>query len=98
MDLGYNDLVMENNPKKILRKRVRVLQYNAVFQEEKEGGFSVWVPALPGCCSQGETFEEAVENIKEAIGLYLETRPEILKFGDEMKEKQFLVPIKISYA
>lgn len=50
----------------------KVLEYNAVFQQEKEGGFSVWVPALPGCTSQGETFEEAQENIKEAIGLYLE--------------------------
>jgi predicted RNase H-like HicB family nuclease len=88
---------MGNISKKISRKRVKVLQYNAVFQEEKEGGFSVWVPALPGCCSQGETFEEAVENIKEAIELYLESKPEILEFGDEKKEKQFLVPIKISY-
>ena len=77
---------------------MKILQYNAVFQAEKEGGFSVWVPALPGCCSQGETFEEAVENIKGAIELYLETASDILDHGDEAKEKQFLVPIKISYA
>jgi len=47
-------------------------EYQAVFQEETEGGFSVWVPDLPGCASQGETLEEALENIKEAIELYLE--------------------------
>lgn len=79
------------------RKKIKILQYNAVFQEEKEGGFSVWVPALPGCCSQGETFEETIENIKEAIELYLETKPKFLDYGDEAEEKQFLIPIKVSY-
>ncbi|MBI2906333.1 MAG: type II toxin-antitoxin system HicB family antitoxin [Chloroflexi bacterium] len=49
-----------------------VLEYNAIFQKEKEGGYSVWVPSLPGCASQGETFEEALANIQEAITLYLE--------------------------
>ncbi|OQX50801.1 hypothetical protein B5M47_03035 [candidate division CPR3 bacterium 4484_211] len=80
------------------KNKVKILQYNAIFQEEKEGGFSVWVPALPGCCSQGETFEEAVENIKEAIELYLEAEPRILEYKDEAKERQFLIPIKVSYA
>ena len=80
------------------RKKVKILQYNAIFQEEKDGGFSVWIPALPGCCSQGETFNETADNIKEAIGLYLETKPEVLEYGDEASEKQFLVPIKVSYA
>ncbi len=47
-------------------------EYQVVFQEEVEGGFSVWVPDLPGCASQGETLEEALQNIKEAIELYLE--------------------------
>lgn len=77
---------------------MNVLQYNAVFQQEKEGGFSVWVPALPGCTSQGETFEEAVENIREAISLYIESEPEVIAYGDETNEKQFLVPVKVSYA
>lgn len=80
------------------RKKVRILQYNAVVQEEKKGGYSVWVPSLPGCASQGETFEEALENIKEAIELYLDSAPEMLDYGDEKDEKQFLVPIKISHA
>ena len=80
------------------KKKVKILQYNAVIQEEKEGGYSVWIPSLPGCTSQGETFEEAVKNIKEAIELYLESAPEMLKYGDEKKEKQFLVPIKVEYA
>ena len=83
---------------KTTKKSHRVLQYNAIFQQEPDGGFSVWVPALPGCCSQGDTFEETVKNIQEAIGLYLEDACEVLSFGDEAAEKQFLIPVKISYA
>ena len=41
--------------------------------EETEEGFAVWVPSLPGCWSQGETEEEAIENIKDAIKTYVET-------------------------
>ena len=41
--------------------------------EETEEGFAVWVPGLPGCWSQGETEDEAIENIKDAIQTYLET-------------------------
>lgn len=39
---------------------------------EEESGFSVLVAGLPGCVSQGETREEALENVQEAIRLYLE--------------------------
>ena len=53
------------------KKRIKVLEYNAIFEREEDGGYSVWVPSLPGCCSQGNTFEEALSNIKEAIELYL---------------------------
>jgi len=70
----------------------KVLEYTAVFQEEKEGGYSVWVPTLPGCASQGETFEEALNNIKEAIELYLKDEKE--KTEEDFKN-QFVVPIRI---
>jgi predicted RNase H-like HicB family nuclease len=53
-------------------KKVQVLKYTAMFTPEEEGGYSVYVPALPGCFSQGETFEKATANTKEAIELYLE--------------------------
>ena len=45
--------------------------YPAVFQKEDEG-FSVWMPDVPGCISQGDSLEEAVENIKDAFGLFVE--------------------------
>jgi len=71
----------------------KVLEYNAIFQKEKEGGFSVWVPSLPGCASQGKTFEEAMDNIKEAISLYLEDEKEI---EEEGVRNQFMVPVSVT--
>ena len=47
--------------------------YRVLLTPEAEGGFSVSVPALPGCYTQGETIEEAMEMAKEAIGLYVES-------------------------
>lgn len=41
-----------------------------VLQPSDEGGFTVFVPALPGCISEGATREEALRNIREAILLY----------------------------
>ena len=54
------------------KKVAKVFQYTAVFEPEKSGGYSVTIPVLPGCISQGDTFEEALKNIKEAAELYLE--------------------------
>ncbi len=72
----------------------KVLEYTVVFQEEKMGGYSAWVPTLPGCASQGETFEEALSNIQEAITLYLEdTSKNEVDFEDF--NKQFVVPVRV---
>ena len=43
------------------------MRFKVIIQEAEEGGYIVSCPALPGCHSQGETIEEALENIKEAI-------------------------------
>jgi len=48
------------------------MEYSVVVHEAEEGGYWVEVPALPGCYSQGESVEEALEHVKEAIILYLE--------------------------
>ncbi|KAF5428961.1 putative nuclease of the RNAse H fold, HicB family [Candidatus Methanophagaceae archaeon] len=48
------------------------MKLKVALEPQEEGGYTVYVPALPGCISQGETYEEALENIKEAIELYLE--------------------------
>ncbi len=49
------------------------MEYSVVVHEAEEGGVWVEVPALPGCYSQGESVEEALGNVREAIALYLET-------------------------
>lgn len=47
--------------------------YRILLTPEDEGGFSVSVPALPGCFTRGETIAEAIEMAKEAISLYIES-------------------------
>ncbi len=42
------------------------------LEPSEDGGFTAFVPSLPGCISEGENREEAIANIREAIGLYLE--------------------------
>ena len=51
---------------------MKVKNLAVLFEQEKDGGYSVSVPSLPGCFSQGDTFEEAMKNIQEAIALYVE--------------------------
>ncbi|MCX6812243.1 MAG: type II toxin-antitoxin system HicB family antitoxin [Candidatus Berkelbacteria bacterium] len=60
-----------------------------LMQEENDGGFSVSVPSLPGCFSQGETFEEAMCNISEAVNLYLGKNPL------PKSKREFVVPLKL---
>jgi predicted RNase H-like HicB family nuclease len=50
--------------------------YRILLTPEDEGGFSVSVPALPGCFTQGETVEEAIEMAREAISVYIESLEE----------------------
>jgi predicted RNase H-like HicB family nuclease len=73
-------------------------KYNVIFQQEEDGGYSVSVPSLPGCFSQGDTFEKALKNIKEAIELYLEGAEN--KKCEIESEKEFMVPVEVncSYA
>lgn len=46
-------------------------EYHVVLIPAEEGGYTVTVPALPGCVSEGDTEEEALENIKDAIAGWL---------------------------
>jgi predicted RNase H-like HicB family nuclease len=48
----------------------------SVIIEKDEHGFYAWCPELSGCQSQGDSLEEVISNVKEAIELYLETLPE----------------------
>lgn len=48
------------------------MKLHIVLEQSAEGGYTVYVPALPGCISEGNTKPQALRNIKEAIQLYLE--------------------------
>jgi predicted RNase H-like HicB family nuclease len=48
------------------------MRIKVVLEQSEEGGFTVYVPSLPGCVSEGDTIELALQNIREAIELYLE--------------------------
>ena len=48
------------------------MRIKVLLEPSEEGGYTVYVPALPGCISEGETTEDALTNIREAIELYLE--------------------------
>jgi predicted RNase H-like HicB family nuclease len=54
------------------------MKLKVVLEPSPEGGFTVFVPSLPGCVSEGETHDEALANIREAIDLYLEPADEDL--------------------
>ena len=51
-------------------------RFKIILEKEPAGGFSVYVPALPGCATQGETLEECLKNAKEAINLFIATLKE----------------------
>jgi predicted RNase H-like HicB family nuclease len=60
------------------------MKIGVVLHPDTEGGYTVTVPALPGCISEGDTVEEALKNIKEAIELFLESMRE---HGEEIPEE-----------
>ena len=60
------------------------MSYTVILEREADGGFVVSVPALPGCVSQGDSRQEALLNIREAIELYIEDCREA---GDPVPEE-----------
>ena len=48
------------------------MKIQVVLEPSDEGGYTALVPALPGCISEGDTKDEAIRNVREAIGVYLE--------------------------
>ncbi|MHB1646974.1 MAG: type II toxin-antitoxin system HicB family antitoxin [bacterium] len=50
--------------------------YTIILEKEDAGGYHVFCPTLPGCHTYGDTYDEAIENVKDAINLYLESLKE----------------------
>lgn len=58
---------------KVMKRPSKTFSYSVFYEQASEGGYVAFVPALPGCHTQGETLEEAERHVKEAIALYLES-------------------------
>jgi predicted RNase H-like HicB family nuclease len=64
----------------------RTLSYKVVLEPSRDGGYSVYVPS-PGCVSEGNSYQEALDNIREAIRGWLEVAQE---FGDDLPTSDVL--------
>ena len=75
IELGYNKSILESE------------KFTVILEPEEGGGYSIHCPALPGCSSQGDSLEEALSNIKEAILGVLKVRyQEGMAFPSETPE------------
>lgn len=68
--------------KTALQKKDISLQYTVILEPAEEGGYTATVPMLPGCITEGDSYEETMDNIKDAIELYT----------DVLKEKNEEIP------
>lgn len=64
------------------------MKLQVVLEPSEDGGYTAYVPSLPGCISEGETRDDALANIREAIELYLEPTEDdsMLSQGSEVEE------------
>ena len=71
------------------------MKYTVILEREPDSGCVAFVPALPGCISQGDTREEALANIREAINLYVE---DCRRAGDPVPEEDSLEYVELETA
>jgi predicted RNase H-like HicB family nuclease len=57
------------------------MKLKIILEQSEEGGYTAFVPSLPGCVSEGDTKKQALANIKEAVELYLEPVEDDLDFA-----------------
>ena len=67
------------------------MKLKIILEPSEDGGYTVYVPSLPGCISEGNTKEEALKNIKEAIELYLEPTEDELIYSENAEELELAV-------
>lgn len=87
----------------------KVLNFRVIIEQDEDGVFVASAPAIPGCHTQGESYEEVIKNIKEAIELCLEVAKEDKKYyqkidwtGTDDGKSRFLgvteVPVKFGFS
>ncbi|MFZ5517471.1 MAG: type II toxin-antitoxin system HicB family antitoxin [Candidatus Zhuqueibacterota bacterium] len=67
---------------------MKMFNYTIIFEREDDGGYHVFCPALKGCHSQGDTYDEALNNIQDAIKLYLES---MIAHNENVPEEDILI-------
>ena len=86
----------------------KILNFKVIVQQDEDGWFVANAPAIPGCHTQGKTYEEAVKNIEEAIDLCLEEAEENkdyrqqIVWPEEETRPRFLgvidLPVRVTFA
>lgn len=72
---------------------MRTFSYRISLRKEPEGGYTVMVPALPGCITYGKTVEEAIEMSKDAISGYLES---LIEDGEPVPAEDDLIECRVT--
>jgi len=67
------------------------MKLKVVLEPSDDGGYTVYVPTLPGCISEGDNAEEAMDNIREAIELYLEPVEDDFPGTDDVEIHELVV-------
>ena len=62
----------------------KILNFKVIMEQDADGLFVASVPAIPGCHTQGKTYEEALKNIKDAINLCLDVSKELKNYRDKI--------------
>jgi predicted RNase H-like HicB family nuclease len=67
------------------------MKLKIVLKPSEEGGYTAYVPSLPGCISEGDTADEAMANVREAVELYLEPIDDDLAGKDGLEVHELVV-------
>ncbi|WP_325314926.1 type II toxin-antitoxin system HicB family antitoxin [Microcoleus sp. PH2017_28_MFU_U_A] len=77
--------------RKVSARDTEIMNIKVVLEPSEEGGYTVYVPSLSGCISEGETIDEALANIQEAIELYLEPMADELSISEGAIVRELVV-------
>jgi predicted RNase H-like HicB family nuclease len=70
------------------------VHYTVILEHEADGGYHAFIPALKGCHSQGDTLEEAIEHVREAISVYLDS---LKARGEQVPVEDIIIkPIEVA--
>ncbi|HEY4715892.1 MAG TPA: type II toxin-antitoxin system HicB family antitoxin [bacterium] len=85
---------MKKPVKNLKRLKTKEYNYTIILEREEDGGYHAFCPALPGCHTQGDTYDETMENIKDAVKLYIES---LKSHGEPIPEEDITIkPLKVA--